>query len=184
MRSPFMRYIFYAVVLFGGFYLLSLLIGPFAYRLLNFFIIFALAVYFIQKKLLPDVKNKIVKKQSDIQDLKHESKRLLGLQNELEQEIQDQELLSKHLFDQIKIWSRFFDKECEEQEKTQELFVNRSKERFLQQKTVKSLKRMKDVVFSKALDDARIELEQLFASEQEGRRFTQTIIEFMRKDGA
>ena len=90
------------------------------FRLLNFGVVVGIAAYFFKAKSLPDIKEKIAAKHAQLKDMEKENKSLLTRQQALEQEITQQELFGKSLYDQIKIWSVSFEQQLKEIKEVQD----------------------------------------------------------------
>ncbi|MFC1845687.1 hypothetical protein ACFLX2_01010 [Candidatus Dependentiae bacterium] len=161
---------------------MSQAIVSFVFRLLNFGVICALATYFIKKKLVPQTEEKIAVKHAVLEDLTSQNKNLLDQQKELEKEADEQEVLGRKLFDQIKIWSVSFDKQLEELKEEQQELAQQSGRRAQEQAERKADIQIRSVILSKALSGAAQHLSSHFSSEKEGRSFTASIVERMRKE--
>lgn len=152
------------------------------FRFINFSIIIGAAVYFFKKKMLPNVIKKMEDKHVDLQQLTKQNKQLLGQQKEMNNSIDGQEVLGKKLYDQITIWSRFFDTQLEQIQQEQAILVIKASQRLSQQQSYTMNEQLRIQVLSKALDSAKLNLIEQFALPQKGDAFTASVIEHMRKE--
>ncbi len=152
------------------------------FRFINFGLVCAVATYVFVKKILPSVKNKIAAKHTELQDIAAENKNLLEMQKEIQEEIDEQELLSRKLYDQISVWSSVFQKEQDLYRQEQALVVKRLRQRLDTQAEYKLHSQLRAAVLKKAFEGAQQELASFFASEKNGRQFVTSVIERMRKD--
>jgi len=152
------------------------------FKLLNFGILCALFYFFFKKKQIPETREKIAQKQAELQSKANQNKALLYQQEELDREIKQQELLARKLYGQIKVWSSSFEHKQQELLREQEDLTGKAKQRAQQQAEYKLNRSVSDIVFSKALENAKEKLTAQFVSEAEGKKFISSIVDFMRKE--
>ena len=152
------------------------------FRYINFGVFIGLGVYLFKKKLLPIIIQERAKKRAVVQNLASENKDLLVRQRTVEQEISEQEIESKHLYDQIKIWSLVFNKRLSESKNEQQLLMDSSLQRSKVRSDYAAYKLIRNTVCNKALNDSRQNLQGHFLSEEQGRRFMASLVHFVRKE--
>ncbi len=184
-RSLFFKILIIVGIVVGVPVLVGLIVGAEVstiFRFINFGVICAIAGIAFKIKGVPAFNAKIAEKKNELKNLKTEGKDLLKMQKALEQEIVDQEIDGKYLYDQIEVWSVFFDKQCDKEKEEQKILVEKSKDRLKDQATQSIESQVRKKVLSKAFDDAQQELQKTFESEKEGRVFLSSVIKRMSKE--
>jgi len=152
------------------------------FRLLNFGVICFVAVYLFKTKMLPGIKEKIAAKYAALKELMTQNKDLLDQQKDLNREIKEQEMFGKQLYDQIGIWSLFFEQQLKEQKEQQAALGLQAVKRAQLQADNKVTREENLEIISAALAGAEQQLRAQFSSQKEGAAFSSAVVQQMRKE--
>ena len=152
------------------------------FRFINLGVLIGLFSYLFKRKLLPIVIETIASKRAVLQNLAQENKSLLVQKQEVEQKIREQEITSKYLYDQVKIWSLVFDQRFLACQDEQRLLMRKSMQRSKTRADFAMYTSTRNTVCKKALDASQQNLRDHFSSKKEGRHFITSLVNFARKD--
>ena len=154
----------------------------FIFKILNFFVLIGLGVYFFKKYALQKITIGIARKESFTRGLFNRQQELEQQQYELDQTIAKEKHLCSVLKEKIDLWKdqveRKFKKEQGEQEKYTQLVYTRLKKRVEMVVTGQ----VKEKALQIAIDRAHVELKQQFAQEKNSCQFLEWTISWMAEN--
>jgi len=154
----------------------------FTFKILNFFVLVGLGVYFFKKYALQKITIGIARKESFIRGLFDRQQELEQQQYELDQTIEKEERLCLVLKGKIDLWKHRVEKklkkEQEEQEQYRRIMYTRLKKRMEMVVTGQ----VKEKALQIAVDRARVELKKQFAQEKNSSQFLEGTISWMAEN--
>jgi len=154
----------------------------FIFKILNFFVLIGLGVYFFKKYALQKITIGIARKESFICGLFNRQQELEQQQYELDQTIAKEKQLCFVLKEKIDLWKHQVEKKLKKEQE--------DREKYAQTVRVRLEKRMKTVVTGQvkekalqlAVSRARVELKQQFAQEKNSGQFLGWTISWMAEN--
>jgi len=154
----------------------------FIFKILNFFVLIGLGVYFFKKYALQKITIGIARKASFIRGLFDRQQELEQQQYELDQTIAKEEHLCLVLKKKINLWRNQVEKKLkekqEEQEKCKQILYKCLKKRI----KIVVIGQAKEKALRIAVDRTRAELEQQFAQEKKSCQFLEWTISWMAEN--
>ncbi len=154
----------------------------FIFKILNFFVLIGLGVYFFKKYALKKITIGIARKESFIRGLFDRQQKLEQQQHELDETIAKEKHLCLVLKEKIDLWKNQVEKklkkEQEEQEKYTKIVYTRLKKRMEMVVTGQ----VKEQALQTAIGRARVELKQQFAQEKNSCQFLEWTISWMAEN--
>lgn len=152
-----------------------------SFRLLNFAVIIALAIYGFKKYVVALVQAQIAARQHYLEDLRQQAQQLQQQSYAVERATQAQENLCKNLDVKVLLWRSAFNKNMQEREGTQELRKLALHEKSVIQGRYLVSKQMEQQVVPQAIADAKNVLLQQYHAPDQGRHYIANIINYMKK---
>ncbi len=151
------------------------------FKLLNFVVLFGLILYVVKVYLMPDLRAKMAKYIAYIGGLRSSHRALKKDERMLQKAMSDDEKLQEQLKENVKRWQSVVNEQRENLLREREERKDTLFKRFEDHKEQIALYRTYRQVAPEAIEQARGELEKLFAQDAAQRKFIKKIMLDMRK---
>ena len=154
----------------------------FTFKILNFFVLIGLGVYFFKKYALQKITIGIARKKSFIRGLFNRQQELEQQQYELDQTIAKEERLCLVLKKKIDLWKHQVEEKLKEEEKKREKYRQITYKRLKKRMGMVVIGQVKEKVLQIAVSRARVELKQQFTQEKKSSQFLEWTISWMAEN--